>query len=562
MTGSQLSEKGAPSMPGYCLLLALSLCLAGPAAAWAQGEPSGQDQSAQVEKLIKQLASPVYATREKARMELEKIGLPALDSLKKAAGSADGEVSQSAKKLMEKLEEAQQSAALLAPKLVHLKCQELPVTDVFKEMEKQSGYKINIQGTPNSRRITIDTGKPIPFWQAFDQVCEKAGLILFQPNSPNQYPAKYYYNQDIVVPAIPQPLPPIKKLKGGVVIPPKALPGGAQPAAPANLKANAAARGLLGAGGLPGPVKGAAQLQFQPVGSKISKYPTPTPGLNQPITVQVGTPAKIPTCYSGAMRIQLLKPLITPDEVHFTLKVTPEPGTDVSLTGCALIEKALDEQGKALAMVLNPSNVPFNPYYGSPSYYYNPNNQQKHTEVVVKLKREATMPKQLKELKGKVNTQMVLPTEPVIAVKNISKAQGKTEKGKDGGYIEVQNFQKNGNQYILQVRVETPPGMNNINIGNVGVGGGVFIQGNVVINGQFTNPQMGSLVLVDAKGQAVPFQYQSSNGLMVMNGKLIRQMTLYYSATGNAGDPDQLLLVGRRLTTVSIPFHFENVPLQ
>src|SRR5687767_5721877 len=101
-------------MRGYGILLVALLGLASPLALSGQEQKANSEPTDQIKKLIDQLSSPSYVQREKARLELEKIGPVALDALKAAMKNADEEVSKSAATLVEKMEEQQQLTKLLS----------------------------------------------------------------------------------------------------------------------------------------------------------------------------------------------------------------------------------------------------------------------------------------------------------------------------------------------------------------------------------------------------------------------------------------------------------------
>src|SRR5947209_920562 len=133
-------------MRGCGILLVVCLVLCGPVFVPAQEPKVNMDQTAQIKKLVEQLAHPSYVQREKARLELEKIGVAALPALQEACKNADQEVSKSAATLVEKMEQQQYTAKLLAPKMVHLKVQDVPVQEAIKQLSQQSGYNIQLQG--------------------------------------------------------------------------------------------------------------------------------------------------------------------------------------------------------------------------------------------------------------------------------------------------------------------------------------------------------------------------------------------------------------------------------
>jgi hypothetical protein len=136
------------------------------------------EQQKRIDQLIKQLGSEGFTEREQAQQELARIGLPALESLRQAAKDPEVEVSRRAAELVARLEELLAAQKDLAPKKVHLRVQDVSVADAVAELSRLSGYPIRIGGDPaklKERKITLDTGE-VPFWQAFDQLCLKAGL--------------------------------------------------------------------------------------------------------------------------------------------------------------------------------------------------------------------------------------------------------------------------------------------------------------------------------------------------------------------------------------------------
>src|SRR5947209_3366069 len=155
----------------------LGLSAAGP------GEPArGGDtpEKGRVEELIKKLNSNKFADRERASAALEKLGADALEALKKAAAAkdTDQETRSRAEKILAKLGNKLESAALLAPTKLRLVLKDTPVPEAVKELAKKSGHGITLLGDAGKlaeRKVTLDTGETT-FWQAFDQLCQKAGL--------------------------------------------------------------------------------------------------------------------------------------------------------------------------------------------------------------------------------------------------------------------------------------------------------------------------------------------------------------------------------------------------
>ena len=122
---------------------------------------AGPQDDKRIEELIKKLGSGNYNEREKARAELETIGLPALDLLREAAKTGDLETKTRCDKLIKRLEDKQAADVLLAPRKVKLDLTNVSVTQAIEELQKQSGYTIHVEGDRvplNNRKITLQTG--------------------------------------------------------------------------------------------------------------------------------------------------------------------------------------------------------------------------------------------------------------------------------------------------------------------------------------------------------------------------------------------------------------------
>lgn len=85
-----------------CAVLSAVFCLLLPSLAWiSHANPGKQAQAERVDKLIQQLGNPMFAKREAARVELEGMGEPIVDALRRAAASAtDLEVRDRAKHIL------------------------------------------------------------------------------------------------------------------------------------------------------------------------------------------------------------------------------------------------------------------------------------------------------------------------------------------------------------------------------------------------------------------------------------------------------------------------------
>jgi len=639
-----------------------------------QAVQAGGDQTDRVEQLIKQLGSPKFTVRDRAKKELEAMGPAALAALRKAAKSDDMEPARRAGELVKKLEDKLTLDNQLAPKKVHLKLKDVSVLAAVEELSKQSGYPINIDGDRTGlaqRKITLDTGETT-FWQAFDQVCQKGGLAEVAPAyNPNPYGRPGIGIQPVPIQIQPLPVnPPVqiqprlqpkplilpniqngpnkealerlqkaleqlqKQLeKDGNKLPPLQLPNfqpgqlkpgiQLQPLQPNQemqkelqkllekmmeqmQKENPnlpplklpAFRGALNADGFqnvqvvaPAPnqaqggVGGQAQagkaakgvmvkvnqaIQAQPVQAQPAiqiggkRQPIRAVNPNGPLTVQDGAAQVYPTSYAGAVRIRVLPLSTQPNapkregEILVLLEATGEPRMqNFGVVGSAMIDKALDDAGQALFVVMdqvvdnNDFNVP-NGIRGRVivnGQVYNPYGTGIHRHALVRLKVGEKQSKSLKELTGNLTTQMLSPPEALITFDNLMKAAGKEGKGPNGSRVEVVNVTKQDNGDVrVQVRMEYPQN----------VGAQQMPQINAT-NGFRTN--FGVATVRDAKGKEYQFVTQQYVSSRFVNGAITQEVALTYRPNG-AGEATILSFNGYRMITMQVPFTFKDLPLQ
>src|SRR2546421_2848964 len=174
-------------------------------------------EAQRIDELIKQLGSSKFAERNTAKKELEGLGMAALEALRQAVKSKDLETSRRASELVQKLEAKITNDTMLAPKRVRLNLKDTPALDAIAELQKQSGYQIQVAGDRTAlanKKITLDTGETT-FWEALDQLCRAAGLTETTPAVQQAQPGFPVFQ---AVPAMPGVLPRLKPL------PPPPLP--------------------------------------------------------------------------------------------------------------------------------------------------------------------------------------------------------------------------------------------------------------------------------------------------------------------------------------------------
>jgi hypothetical protein len=582
--------------------------------------PAAEEASAeQIKKLIEQLGSDNFGAREQASKQLDEIGVPALEALRQAAQGRDAETRRRAEELVQKIEKRGENARLLAAKRLHLVYKDTPLPEAVADFARKSGYNIALLDPLKKladRKVTLDTGETT-FWEAFDQFCEKASLVeatakdLAQPPRPGgirRLPA--VPGQAVPLPApVPQPAP--------APLPPAPQQGANNGAAGVQAVVVVAAQAAQGGAA---PAARPVQVQVQPVPGQVPAIapagrPVPMTGTPNQITLVDGKPQALPTCYSGAVRIQALRAAGGGGgaaEANLTLQVSPEPKMQWQSLVKVAVDKAVDDQGKELtamaeanpadpnAPVANVANaaglvarIPFG--YGAGL----------HQMVPLRLKK-AGEAKTLKQLEGTITAQVWGEAKAMITVDDVLKAAGKTIKGADGGFIKVIDASRGANGSVkVKVELEAPPGVlpaGQFAGGGVGGFGGVMPGGPIQVlpiqiqpvplpapappqapppapNGlQFQQAQPAvqqvqiqfaadvampgrsgvGLTLVDDKGQQVQptgFQQQITRG---PNG-ISTQLTLTFPP--QKGEAAKLVFSGSRSATLEIPFKLKDVPL-
>ena len=442
--------------PGLALLLCLGL---GTVIAIPSGAAEPVDAK-KIAKLIEQLGGDEFSEREKASAELDAIGAPALEALRKAAKNTDVEVSKRSADLVVKIEKRGETARLLAPKKVHLVYKETPLNEAIADFTKKSGYPINVvdaEGKLKDRKITLDTGE-VTFWQAFDQFCEKAGLVEADATQGFANPGGIRIRPLPIRPLPPVEIQPEKEEKK----PANPRPEPRQP------------QGKLNQAALAQPVVAPVQeavpavAPVQVIGRAVAVPVGPGGfGVNANVANQIilvdGKPKAMPADYASAIRVKVMEDATalgrsSDKEILIGLKVTAEPKIQIQQILNVRVEKALDDQAQSLVQaMLAPAdpNVPvalpaiarFGPIFGGLSQV-----------TPVRLKKGEKASKSLKELTGVISAQVLAPATPAITVEKIMDAAGKEFKGVEGGKIKIVEVTKNANgQITVRFELETPP---------------------------------------------------------------------------------------------------------
>jgi hypothetical protein len=577
--------------------------------------PAGETSRAEkINKLIEQMGSGAFAERERATKELDTIGVPALEALRKAATSEDAEIKRRAQELLSKIEKRAESDRILSATRVHLAYTNTPIGEAVADIQKKSGYLIHLHDPEEKlkeRKITLDTGETT-FWHAFGLFCAKAGLVeatmqdLMQPGG---------------APGVPRPIlkPPIGQPAPG------ALPA-VRPAAPAKGIGLAFQAPAVQPPPAP-PGAGPGGPAFMPGRAGIPFVPG-TPGL---ILLKDGKPRKLPADDTSAIRIVALTESdrfgpAPEGEVLLPLEVTPEPRLQWQSLQSIHIDKALDDRGQSLAQITPqvpggpgfPGAAPgmMRPILGRPVALWG----GVHPQVAVHFKKGEKAARLLKELKGVISAQVLTEPKPIITADNLAKAAGKTFKGAEGGSIKILDV-KTDEQKSTTIRFEfDQPRLDNVlpfggpaanapvmplqpilrrppavpalpapppppPKGGPGFAaqppavqvqvqgqGAIQFQGGgqaIIAIGQGGGPvvmgAINGLTVQDGKGNTLPVQMGPQQFRMVAQpgggNALTATYTLLCQPAKGQGEPAKLVYLGRKRATIDIPFTLKDVPL-
>lgn len=180
---------------GRHLGLALAVCVALAQSLRAEGTGTAPAVPA-IERLIEQLGSPDFKTREAAGKALTARAVESMPLMKQAVAHPNAEVRQRLAGLIADIERA----TLLSPKRVTLRLDGVPLRDAVTQLAKASGYKIELQNAGGSQPVVNLLAENMPFWEAFDKLCAQGGLVLQQHYDASQ--GLVLYSQNAVVPFV------------------------------------------------------------------------------------------------------------------------------------------------------------------------------------------------------------------------------------------------------------------------------------------------------------------------------------------------------------------------
>ena len=471
-------------------------------------------------RLVAQLGSDSFEDREKAEVALDGMGPAALDSLRSAVASKDRETRRRALELIQRIEKRQETEQLVQPKKVHLVFSDTPVTQAVQDIARKTGFTIQIEGDQSKltgRKITLDTGE-VPFWQAIDQFCAKAGLVERGSNA---------------------------------------------------IAENAALSEDM-------QMQRAMRMRMWMV--EQGGYGGPKPEM--PLVFLDGKARELPTFYGGALRVralprnapagnnsQAVTPVNRPEgETLLTIEVSPEPKLGMQSVLSVRIDKVLDQQGSEIAPPMpfikdaydsDDPEMEIRAWRGG-MYPNGMGNGQQNLSKQLPIHLPKTRDvKKLKELRGSVALEVLTPVQPLLTLEDVLHAAGKSERGADGGSLKIEEIKRDDKGVVtMKVIVEKfVPGGTDAMVARMRMWGRVY------------NPQPQTdlnavsriLQLADDKGTAIPLVSVSSK--QIDDFGLTTEYDLTFKPTNDKTMPAKLTYLGQRETTIDVPFVLKDVPL-
>jgi hypothetical protein len=486
------------------IIVVLSLEL-GPSAVPA-GSPLAISDG-QIAELITQLGSAKFKEREAATQALATIGGPALEALQRAAGSTDPEVSRRAQILAHFLQRRIETARFLAPLPIHLVYKDTPVPKAVADFANRTKFPIEIASSTArlaNRKITLDTGET-SFWEAFNQFCQKAGLIE----------------------RIAGPESELHTRRA--------------------LEARFGPRGIVQIVELPSSDLSSARAW------------------DGRLILVDGQRPPLPTCNAGTVRIRALPakgavPDPAKDEILFLLEVTPQPKTAWHNVVDLRIDKALDENGQDLAPSLDTrSDLSRLAGMGNGVSVWDAQTGQALAtcrDIPVHHKSGDKPSGSLKEVRGVVAAMVQTEERALITVDNVLKSAGRTFMGDDGESLKLTEVNRHPDGDVdLRIELTDPSSANTL----WAMRGGVmrpnrFRRGLAAMD----NTPPANLLLQDAAGQTLP-QRSREEALAINGNTLARVIVLGYHS--GLSEPNKLVYSGRRTIIIEIPFTLKDVPL-
>ncbi|HEV3260545.1 MAG TPA: hypothetical protein VG013_27060 [Gemmataceae bacterium] len=482
------------------------LLLGGLCALPVPAAPPAKPRSEDIHRLVSHLGSGRFSVRQAATRELDALGAAALDALHQAASDPDAEVRRRAVDLAAHIERRIETAQVLTPTRLRFVCKDKPVADAVAEFSRKTGFAVQIDPAARTRlgdrRVTLDTGDTT-FWDAFEKLCDRAGLVEAAPKTIPQRVTEYD-----------------QRLRGALE---------------------------LDYGSSVRTVSGPVMLEA----GKPERLPTFHAGAAR---IKVLSP-----------RIPLLGHTRDEGESLFGLEVDHEPQLRWQGVVGLRILKAIDEHGLRLSqpnIYVGERTVPQDEVIKlvvmSERLYAAPVVARDARQVPVRLRLPGDRSKALRQLSGIVSAEVVTPPMPLITIPDVLKAAGRIFKDPDGHAIKVIGARRLAKDTLrLRVRLDTT------NQHSAGMPGGIFIVRGGIVDADLPQPAGGpvGVALHEATGRALRLVKVQGQNVLPNPAGSSQEWTLIYRLPRNRAEGVKLVYTGPRTLVIDVPFTLRDVPL-
>jgi hypothetical protein len=488
-------------------------------------EPYSVAPTAGSAALVVQLGSKDFREREFASRALDALGSSALRELRKAVKDKDPEIRRRAENLVEAIERREETARLLAPRLVRINVVDAPLATVVNDFAKTTGFSISIDESARDelreRRITLDTGETT-FWKALDALCRAAGLAdsTLPVHSARTVARDNSRRMQIVV----------------------------------------------------------EQRQAMYMGTQHSQHPhyylRPAPK-DHFFEVK-----RTPASFAGALRCRIgglpgAQIRVGADEILLPIEVSGQPDVIWEQLLDFRVEQAVNDHGQQLEQPLPMADSRATQVnrvvmgLGNGMVLNSAGGLDLIAEQggMLRLKFGEKRPRKIAKLSGTIVGQMRTPVQALLAIDDIRKQAGKTFRTSYGECLDVVAVSERPDGSVkLEIRLREPPTML-VMPGN----GRIAARGNLILGGQpaFFN-RLGvrtdavlqaDLRLKDQKGNALAIGPNVQYGLNLTGNMLATNVTMTIKPSKDAGTVHTLEWFGQHSTIVDVPFQFADVEL-
>src|SRR5437879_4749484 len=163
------------------------------------GEPDKSAEPDALKQLVDRLGSRRHSEREAAMATLIARRSPAsIDLLRKAAASGDLEVRRRACHVLDYLARCQETERVLRPQKIQITYKDVPVPEAITDFARRTGLPVVLNDADRAkvqnRKVSLRTGETT-LWDAFQQLCDKAGLSERLPGVVSERPFNSPYRE-------------------------------------------------------------------------------------------------------------------------------------------------------------------------------------------------------------------------------------------------------------------------------------------------------------------------------------------------------------------------------